>query len=68
MCISYLIGTCDVPDIPDYGVLERVPERIGRDQALFVSCRNSSHVAVNGTVLRCREDGMWDGEPLDCRG
>ena len=62
------IETCILPDIPDYGLMDYIPGRIGIDQTLSLSCRNTSLVAVGGTTMRCREDGIWDWEELDCKG
>jgi CUB/sushi domain-containing protein len=64
---SELAKTCILPDIPDYGLMDYIPGRIGIDQTLSLSCRNTSLVAVGGTTMRCREDGIWDWEELDCK-
>ena len=61
-------GTCAIPKLPDHAQLDYVPKKTGIYQVLTISCLNTSLVAVRGTNLICKEDGIWDGEELECRG
>jgi hypothetical protein len=65
---SELPRACLLPTLTGNALLSNVQGPIGVDRVLTVSCRNTSLVAVSGTTMRCREDGIWDREELDCRG
>lgn len=64
---SELPRACLLPTLTGNALLSNVQGPIGVDRVLTVSCRNTSLVAVSGTTMRCREDGIWDREELDCR-
>jgi hypothetical protein len=64
---SELPRTCILPNLTGNAVASHTEERIGVNETVSVSCRNTSLVAVSGTSMRCREDGIWDREKLDCR-
>ena len=67
--LLYFIGACTVPDIPGCTLLGETPQQIYENNILAFACGNSSNATAFGTTLmRCREESMWEEVILDNRG